>query len=198
MLNHFSVVTPPWKPDPGSLARPACDIHLNGMGLCLFLAPTSSARSRRGASHQCISVQPHQTCPTWNRNGDILASRLETWLSAATCNYTASHCTSPLCQSYSRAWRRKHDGVQGIATGDVFRRMCRVHSCALAKQWTPVFHQATRPHQFALQARACTNAMLGWRSSFVTKRTSFARIVYDIMSQACFLASLQDTMLVGC
>ena len=49
------------------------------------------------------------------------------------------------------ALRKPDGGVRGIATGDVFRRLV---SKALATEWADKFDQATRPFQFALQARA--------------------------------------------
>ena len=55
------------------------------------------------------------------------------------------------------ALRKPDGGVHGIATGDVFR--CLV-SRALAKGWATTFDRATRPYQFALQARAGTDALV--------------------------------------
>ena len=46
-------------------------------------------------------------------------------------------------------------GGAGPATADVFRRLV---SRALARTWAEVFDQATRPYQFALQARTGTDA----------------------------------------
>ena len=54
------------------------------------------------------------------------------------------------------ALRKPAGGVRGIATGDVFRRLV---SRALAKTWTHVFDEATRPFQYALQPRAGTDAL---------------------------------------
>jgi len=54
------------------------------------------------------------------------------------------------------ALRKPNGGVRGIATGDVF---CRLGSRALTKQWTLIVDKATRPYQFALQARAGKDAL---------------------------------------
>ena len=54
------------------------------------------------------------------------------------------------------ALRKPDGGVRGIATGDVFRRLV---ARTLAKEWAQVFDNATRPYQFALQARAGTDAL---------------------------------------
>ena len=54
------------------------------------------------------------------------------------------------------ALRKQDGGVRGIATGDTFRRLV---SKTLAREWAAKFDQATRPFQFALQARAGTDAL---------------------------------------
>ena len=94
------------------------------------------------------------------------------------------------------ALRKPNGGVRGIATGDVFRRLV---SRALAKQWASIFDEATRPYQFALQARAGTDALAAHvrtalELSDETVLVSLdGRSAYDSMSRACFLAGLQET-----
>ena len=91
------------------------------------------------------------------------------------------------------ALRKPDGGVRGIATGDVFRRLV---SRVLAKTWAHVFDEATRPFQYALQARAGTDALaahvrtvLEWRDDAVLVSLD-GRSAYDTMSRASFLSAL--------
>ena len=61
-----------------------------------------------------------------------------------------------LAMSRLTALQKPGGGVRGIATGDCFRRLV---SRALAKGWADTFDEATRPYQFALQARAGADAL---------------------------------------
>ena len=54
------------------------------------------------------------------------------------------------------ALRKPYGGVRGIAAGHAFRRFV---ARTLAKEWAQVFDNGTRPYQFALQARAGTDAL---------------------------------------
>ena len=86
-------------------------------------------------------------------------------------------------------------GVRGIATGDVFRRLV---SRTLAKQWAGVFDQATQPYQFALQARAGTDALAAHvRTALSLRRDAVVvslagRSAYDSISRASFLTKLRE------
>ena len=93
------------------------------------------------------------------------------------------------------ALRKPDGGVRGIATGDVFRRLV---SRVLAKTWANVFDEATRPFQYALQARAGTDALaahvrtvLEWRDDAVLVSLD-GRSAYDTMSRASFLSALHS------
>jgi len=91
------------------------------------------------------------------------------------------------------ALRKPDGGVRGIATGDMFRRLV---SKALAREWANKFDQATRPFQFALQARAGTDT-LAVRAALATRRGAVlvsldGRSAYDSMSRAAFLGKLRE------
>ena len=92
------------------------------------------------------------------------------------------------------ALRKPDGGVRGIATGDVFRRLV---SRALAKTWAHVFDEATRPFQYALQARAGTDALAAHVRTVLELRDDAVlvsldgRSAYDTMSRASFLTALQ-------
>ena len=93
------------------------------------------------------------------------------------------------------ALRKPDGGVRGIATGDVFRRLV---SRTLAKEWAQTFDQATRPYQFALQARAGTDALAAHiRAALATRPDAVVvsldgRSAYDCMSRAAFLGKLRQ------
>ena len=93
------------------------------------------------------------------------------------------------------ALRKPGGGVRGIATGDCFRRLV-AHT--LAKQRAPEFDAATRPFQYALQARSGTDA-LATQLRVALERAPDAVVVsldgraaYDTMSRESFLTALQD------
>ena len=85
--------------------------------------------------------------------------------------------------------------MRGIATGDAFRRLV---SRTLAKQWATVFDEATRPYQFALQARAGTDALAAHVRVALAQRNDAVlvsldgRSTYDSMSRAAFLSKLRE------
>ena len=92
------------------------------------------------------------------------------------------------------ALRKPYGGVRGIAAGDAFRRLV-AHK--LAKQWFDVFDNATRPYQFALQARAGTDALAAVRVAIAQRRDAVlvsldGRSAYDCMSRLAFLSKLRD------
>ena len=93
------------------------------------------------------------------------------------------------------ALRKPDGGVRGIATGDAFRRLV---SRTLAKQWATVFDEATRPYQFALQARAGTDALAAHVRVALAQRSDAVlvsldgRSAYDSMSRAAFLSKLRE------
>ena len=93
------------------------------------------------------------------------------------------------------ALRKPDGGVRGIATGDVFRRLV---SKTFARQRAATFDLATRPYQFALQARAGTDALAAHVRAALAKRSDAVlvsldgRSAYDTMSRAAFLAKLRD------
>ena len=87
------------------------------------------------------------------------------------------------------ALQKPGGGVRGIATGDVFRRLV---SRALAQGWADTFDQATRPYQFALKARAGTDALAAHVRASLDMRPDAVvvsldgRNAYDSMSRAAF------------
>ena len=93
------------------------------------------------------------------------------------------------------ALRKPDGGVRGIATGDAFRRLV---SRTLAKQWATVFDEATRPYQFALQARAGTDALAAHVRVALAQRSDAVlvsldgRSAYYSMSRAAFLSKLRE------
>ena len=93
------------------------------------------------------------------------------------------------------ALRKPDGGVRGIATGDTFRRLV---SKTLAREWAAKFDQATRPFQFALQARAGTDALAAHvRAALETRPGAVlvsldGRSAYDSMSRAAFLGKLRE------
>ena len=156
--------------------RPACKhrprLHGSQFALGTYIM---CLLTRRGDSHQRINVQPHQTCPELRRNIDTLASWLDTGLSATARLRIAPALPAapvPLAGPLDRA---------------ALRHLCHLHSYALAKQWAPIFDQATCP--FALQALVPWPPMCGQRSSYVMKRTPDGWIVHDSMSHIFLLAS---------
>ena len=86
-------------------------------------------------------------------------------------------------------------GVRGIATGDVFRRLV---SRALAKGWATTFDRATRPYQFALQARAGTDALAAHVRVALDQDPNQVlvsldgRSAYDSISRTSFLTALKS------
>ena len=86
-------------------------------------------------------------------------------------------------------------GVRGIATGDTLRRLV---SRTLARRYAETFDRATRPFQFALQARAgtdCLAAMLRAASELDADATIVSldgRSTYDTVSRAAFLTKLRE------
>ena len=93
------------------------------------------------------------------------------------------------------ALRKPDGGVRGIATGDTFRRLV---SKTLAREWAAKFDQATRPFQFALRARAGTDALAAHvRAALETRPGAVlvsldGRSAYDSMSRAAFLGKLRE------
>ena len=91
--------------------------------------------------------------------------------------------------------RKPDGGVRGIATGDVFRRLV---ARTLAKEWAQVFDDATRPYQFALQARAGTDALAASVRAALSLRPGSVlvsldgRSAYDSMSRVAFLSKLRE------
>ena len=89
----------------------------------------------------------------------------------------------------------KPGGVRGIATGDTLRRLV---SRTLARRYAETFDRATRPFQFALQARAgtdCLAAMLRAASELDADATNVSldgRSAYDTVSRAAFLTKLRE------
>ena len=86
-------------------------------------------------------------------------------------------------------------GVRGIATGDTLRRLV---SRTLARRYAETFNRATRPFQFALQARTetdCLAAMLRAASELDADATIVSldgRSAYDTVSRAAFLTKLRE------
>ena len=67
-----------------------------------------------------------------------------------------SEVVAALALARLTALSKPNGGVRGIATGDSFRRLVlRV----LVRQWANAFDAATQPFQYALQARAGTDAL---------------------------------------
>ena len=93
------------------------------------------------------------------------------------------------------ALRKPDGGVRGIATGDTFRRLV---SRTIAREWAAKFDHATRPYQFALQARAGTDALTAHvRAALATRRDAVlvsldGRSAYDSMSRAAILGKLHE------
>ena len=99
-----------------------------------------------------------------------------------------------LAMSRLTALQKPGGGVRGIATGDCFRRLV---SRALAKGWADTFDEATRPYQFALQARAGADALAAHvrtaRAAFLAGLRScapellpFVRLFYGGQSSYCW------------
>ena len=90
------------------------------------------------------------------------------------------------------ALRKVDGGVRGIAIGDTFRRLV---SCILAKEWAGTFDRATRPYQFALQARAGTEALAAHVRAALVLRPDTVLVSLDgrdCMSRAAFLTKLHE------
>ena len=87
--------------------------------------------------------------------------------------------------------------MRGIATGDMFRRLV---SRVLARQFADDFDRATRPYQFALQARAgtdCLAAMLRAAVELDGRAVIVSldgRSAYDTVSRAAFLTKVQEVV----
>ncbi|CAE7915925.1 unnamed protein product, partial [Symbiodinium sp. KB8] len=100
-----------------------------------------------------------------------------------------------LARTRLTALRKTDGGVRGIATGDSFRRLV---SRTLAKEWAAIFDRATRPYQFALQARAGTDALAAHVRAALALRPDAVlvslneRSAYDCMSRAAFFTKLQE------
>ena len=100
-----------------------------------------------------------------------------------------------LAMSRLTALQKPGGGVRGIATGDCFRRLA---SRALAKGWADTFDEATRPYQFALQARAGADALAAHVRTALERRPDAVLVsldggsAYDSMSRAAFLAGLRS------
>ena len=101
------------------------------------------------------------------------------------------------------ALQKPDGGVRGIATGDAFRRHAfrRLASRVLARHYAATFDRLTRPFQYALQARAGTDALAGLlRASLETDPGTVVvnidgRAAYDTVSRATVLS--QVSALIG-
>ena len=91
------------------------------------------------------------------------------------------------------ALQKPDGGVRGIATGDAFRRLA---SRVLARHYADTFDRLTRPFQYALQARAGTDALAGLlRASLETGPGTVVvsidgRAAYDTVSRATVLSQV--------
>ena len=100
-----------------------------------------------------------------------------------------------VAERFSAAHNFAFGGVRGIATGDVSRRLV---SRALAQGWADTFDQASRPYQFALKARAGTDALAAHVRASLDMRPDAVvvsldgRNAYDSMSRAAFLSALNS------
>jgi hypothetical protein len=87
--------------------------------------------------------------------------------------------------------------VRGIATGDALRRLV---SRTLARHFADVLDQATRPFQFALKARAGTDALAGLITAALdldpecTVVSLDGRAAYDSISRAAFLSQVRSSV----
>ena len=100
-----------------------------------------------------------------------------------------------LSLSRRTALRKPGGGVRGIATGDVFRRLV---SRVLARAFSNVFDEATRPYQFALSTRAGTDSLAAMLRA-ATELDPDATIVsldgrraYDSVSRAAIMGKLKE------
>ena len=95
------------------------------------------------------------------------------------------------------ALQKPGGGVRGIATGDA---LCRLVSRTLARHFADVLDQATRPFQFALKARAGTDALAGLITAALdldpecTVVSLDGRAAYDSISRAAFLSQVRSSV----
>lgn len=95
------------------------------------------------------------------------------------------------------ALQKPGGGVRGIATGDALRRLV---SRTLARHFADVLDQATRPFQFALKARAGTDALAGLITAALdldpecTVVSLDGRAAYDSISRAAFLSQVRSSV----
>ena len=128
------------------------------------------------------------------QDGEAIELLAEASTLLAQARVPADVCTA-LAMARLTALRKADGGVRGIATGDMFRRLV---SKALAREWAEKFDHATRPFQFALQARAGTDALAAHvRAALATRRGAVlvsldGRSAYDSMSRAAFLGKLRE------
>jgi len=91
------------------------------------------------------------------------------------------------------ALQKPDGGVRGIAAGDAFRRLA---SRVLARHYADTFDWLARPFQYALQARAGTDALAGLlRASLETDPGTVVvsidgRAAYDTVSRATVLSQV--------
>ena len=126
------------------------------------------------------------------------AEGLELLAYAGTCLARAevpSEVVAALALARLTALSKPNGGVRSIATGDTFRRLV---SRVLARQWANVFDAATQPFQYALQARAGTDALAALLRTELELRPDTTivsldgRSAYDCISRRAFLTKLRE------
>ena len=137
-------------------------------------------------------------CQACERNTSSDLEALELLAKAAT-RLAQARLPPDIAAGLAMAWlaalRKPDGGVRGIATGDVFRRL---GSRTLAKSWADTFDHATRPFQYALQARAGTDALAAQVRSALSLRPDAVlvsldgRSAYDSMSRVAFRSKLRE------
>ena len=157
-------------------------------------AVAAALRSARRGSAPGLSGMRAEHLKLLLQDGEAIELLAEASTLLAQARVPADVCTA-LAMARLTALRKADGGVRGIATGDMFRRLV---SKALAREWAEKFDHATRPFQFALQARAGTDALAAHvRAALATRRGAVlvsldGRSAYDSMSRAAFLGKLRE------
>ena len=148
--------------DPDILQhQPSQPVHLTTGAVAAAL------RSARRGSAPGLSAMCAEHLKFLLQDGEAIELLAEASALLAQARVPADVCKA-IAMARRAALRKADGGVRGIATGDMFRRLV---SKAPAREWVEKFDHATRPFQFALQARAGTDALAAHvRAALATRR----------------------------
>lgn len=183
----------PRRPIPNHLLSPSCGsaaLRLEPQEVCeaLRTAKRGTAPGLSGMSLDLLKL-----CIEEAEALQLLAHAL----TQVACGEVPPAILAVLTRGRLTALAKPGGGVRGITTGEALRRLT---SRVLARRFAPIFDEATRPYQYALQTRAGTDALAALLR-YTTERDPEATIVcldgraaYDSVSRAALFTELHRTV----